>query len=196
MTIRMRRWWKTALVFGAILFAVGCAQLSPQRVDFQSSISDEQLIQTQGKASLTVSDNRDDPVIGYRGGVYAQSATIEFNQSVTKVVEEVAINTLGQMGLEVDTIFPDVDINIAIDRLTYKTENKTAGVKRYTVSAALSIAVQRGNETYQRQYAQTEYRETFGYPSEERNSEILNRVLNSVLERMFSDPETEAFLNR
>lgn len=196
MTIRMRRWWKTALVFGAILFAVGCAQLSPQRVDFQSSISDEQLIQTQGKASLTVSDNRDDPVIGYRGGVYAQSATIEFNQSVTKVVEEVAINTLGQMGLEVDTIFPDVDINIAIDRLTYKTENKTAGVKRYTVSAALSIAVQRGNETYQRQYAQTEYQETFGYPSEERNSEILNRVLNSVLERMFSDPETEAFLNR
>lgn len=178
----------------AILFT-GCVQLSPQRVDFQPSLETDQLITGSGTASLTVEDRRKDKIIGYRGGVYEETSTILSDRPLVQVIEAMAKQVLANSGIELTTSFPDADITVQLDKLSYVTEDQGASIKRTTVSAAASVRVKKGNTTFENGFKTTQYVDTVGYPNEEKNSELLNNVFESVLQRVFSDPELDAFLN-
>ena len=126
---------------------VGCAQLSPQQIDFKPSISTKNLIKGSGRPGLTVSDNRNDKIIGYRGGVYQDTSTIVALRPLEKVIEALAIKVLEQTGIEVSTSFPDMSIKINLDKLTYVTEDVKASIKRTTAEAAVSIEIKKNNTT-------------------------------------------------
>lgn len=185
------RW---SLLSATVMVFVGCAQLSPQQVNFRPSLETDQLITGSGSASLIVEDRRADKVIGHRGGVYEDTAVIVPDQPLTDVIEQLALQVLEQAGVEVSTAFPDYDISVHLDKLTYLTENRNASIKRTTASAAVSIAVRKDNTTFENGYTTTQYIETVGYPSEEKNADLLNNVFDSVLQRMFSDPELDVFI--
>ena len=174
---------------------VGCAQLSPQQVDFKPSISTNNLIKSSGTAGLTVSDNRNDKIIGYRGGVYQDTSTIVALRPLEKVIEALAIKVLEQTGIEVSTAFPDMSIKINLDKLTYVTEDVKASIKRTTAEAAVSIEIKKNNTTFTNGFSSSQYIETVGYPKEEKNDLLLNDVFESVLERMFSDAKLNKFLS-
>jgi uncharacterized lipoprotein len=186
---------RSALALVALVSVVGCAQLSPQRVDFQPTISTESLVTGSGKASLLVEDRRSDKVIGMRGGAYQQTSVIESDKPLDKVIESLAVQVLEKAGIELSTTFPDYDIEISLDKLSYITEDQKASVKRTTVSAAVSIQVKKGSSTFENGYTSTKYEDTLGYPSEEKNSELLNSVFDAVLQRMFSDPDLDKFID-
>ncbi len=190
----IKRSGMSLLLCMSTVFLLGCAQLSPQRITFSPSVANDELIQAQGSATITVADNRSSNVIGYRGGVYSDTSTIESKYPLTEVISAYAAQTLGQAGIEVTNVFPELDIQISIDEFTYITEDKKAGVKRSTAVASLSIRVAKGNSVFENGYRTSEYIDTFGYPSEDKNEAVLTNVFNSVIERMFSDKSLENYL--
>lgn len=174
--------------------AVSCAQLSPQQIDFQPSIPTEGLIRGEGSTSLMVVDQRTNQIIGYRGGAYAETSSIVAKQPLVEVVESLAKQVIAETGLELSTAFPDYNMTIKIDELSYVTEDVKASIKRSTAVAKVSVDVQKENLTFANSYKTSQYIETLGYPKEEKNEELLNNVFDAVLERMFSDQELAAFL--
>jgi uncharacterized lipoprotein len=185
---------KTGIVALAAMLTVGCAQLSPQQIDFQPSIPTDGLIQGEGTTSLMVVDARVDKVIGIRGGAYAQTSTIVAKAPLEQVIESIAIQVLEKTGFELSTTFPDMDIAILLNDLSYKTEDAKASIKRSTAVAQVTIQVTKGNVTFENGYRTSQYIETVGYPSDEKNEKLLNNVFDAVLERMFSDETLEAFI--
>jgi uncharacterized lipoprotein len=182
------------LAFGAVLLAVGCAQLSPQQISFEPSIPTEGLITGSGSVSLTSKDVRKTDVIGIRGGSYAQTSTITPKIPLTEVVQSIASQILEKGGFELTDSLPDKTLEIQITDLSFETTEQRASIKRNTAVAAVAVVVNKGNVTYQNNYKTTQYIETLGYPKEEENEELLNGVFDAVLERLFRDPELEAFL--
>lgn len=182
-----------ALLTTAIVF-VGCAQLSPQRVDFSPSLATEGLIRGEGSTSLLVEDNRADKVIGYRGGVYSETSTIQALRPLDQVIEALAKEVLSRANIEVSEMFPNLNMTISLDKLSYITEDERPTVKRTTAMAAVSITVRKGATTFENGYSTSQYIETVGYPSDERNAELLNDVFESVLQRLFSDEALETFI--
>lgn len=195
MTESFRGIFRVGLLFLTAVAFSGCIQLSPQRVDFQPSLKTDQLIQGDGTASLIVEDRRQDKVIGYRGGVYKETSTIVPQRPLDQVIESLAVQVLERAGIELSSAFPDYDIGIQLDKLSYIVEDQKASIKRTTGSAAVSIRVKKGNTTFENGYSTTQYIETVGYPTEAKNDELLNNVFDAVLQRMFSDPDLDAFLN-
>ncbi|WP_196157992.1 YajG family lipoprotein [Reinekea sp. G2M2-21] len=195
MTQVFSRYIKSFLSGAAAVAFVGCAQLSPQQVDFQPSIPTQGIITGSGTANLTVADKRADPIIGYRGGVYEETSTIVAKRPLDKVIESLALQVLEKTGIELSTAFPDMNIAISLDKLSYITEDQKASIKRTTAMAAVSIEVMKGNTTFSNGYTTSQYIDTVGYPSEEKNEVLLNSVFDSVLERMFSDTKLGAFVS-
>lgn len=172
----------------------GCAQLSPQMVTFEPSIPTDQLIQGDSTTALEVLDNRESRIIGYRGGVYEETSTIQSSLPLDETVHSLALQVLERAGIEVTGMLPQMSMTISIDELSYISENLRANTQRTTATAAVSIRVQKDNVIFENGYRTSQYIDTFGYPSDERNDELLNQVFDSVLERMFSDDGLEEFI--
>jgi len=85
---------KQSLLIAFAVSFIGCAQLSPQQVTFTPSIPTDNLIQAEGSASLTVMDKRKDNIIGYRGGSYAETSTIQSKHPLDEVIEAIALQVL------------------------------------------------------------------------------------------------------
>ena len=178
-----------------VLFSVGCAQLSPQSIDFKPSLATDNLVTGSGTASLIVEDRRADKQIGIRGGAYSQTSVIEASQPLDGVIEEIAMQVLNRAGIELSTAFPDIEISIHLDKLSYIAEDRQASIKRTTAAAAVSIRVKKGNTVFENGYSSSQYIDTVGYASEAKNDELLNGVFEKVLQRMFSDEQLSAFLD-
>ncbi|MEJ2042931.1 MAG: YajG family lipoprotein [Reinekea sp.] len=179
-----------------MLLNAGCAQLSPQEVTLKPSIDTENLVQGIGSVELIVMDARVDRVIGSRGGAYASTSKITTKQPPEQLIEALALQVMAKAGLDVTSSFADKQMQIRLDGLSYKTEKYKTSVKRTTVKADISIEVTSGGTLYKNSYQSSEYQDTVGYPSEEKNEEMLNNVFNRVLNHMFSDPALSEFLQQ
>jgi len=178
-----------------ILLMAGCAQLSPQQVAFAPTIPADQLIQGRGTISLAVTDKRPTTTIGLRGGTYAESAVISAQYSLQEVIENLATQVLAKSGMTLTSTLPDTQIEISLDQLTYSVTPQRVNIKRSTALAAISVKVERDNATYVKNHKTTQYIDTVGYASEEKNAALLNEVFDTVLENLFSDAGLEAFLS-
>lgn len=186
---------RAALAGLLTLVLAGCAQLSPQQVTFQPDVP-ESSIQGDGSSLwIDIEDNRPSNVIGQRGGVYAKSSDITPAGDLRELLRNTAENVLRDAGYELVEMNPDTELTISLDELSYKVEDIDAARKEATASAKISIQAVKGGTMYSNSYRSRRTIETLRYPSTEENSEILNHVFNSVVERALSDPGLQAFLN-
>ena len=191
----MRISLQACIATSVVLLMASCAQLSPQQVDFAPTIRTDGLIQGQGTVSLEVSDKRPGSTIGLRGGAYAQSATITAQAPLRELIQGLATQVLAKSGMTVTTSLPETRIDISLEQLTYAVTPLRASIKRSTASAEISVKVERGNMTYVKNHTTSQYIDTVGYASEEKNSVLLNEVFDTVLENLFSDAGLETFLD-
>lgn len=174
----------------------GCAQLSPQQVEFKPAIEQSSVPRGTGAGILVnVTDRRTSTVIGQRGGTYADSSSITASNELRRLIEDLAEEVLTQGGYRLDGSSVDMQMSIYLDELSYQLEDLDAVRKRATAAARVSVEVFRDRSNYSNSYRAQRSIETFRYPSPERNDELLNRVLETALNRMFSDAGLENFLN-
>lgn len=181
--------------FGAAMLLVGCAQLSPQAIVLSPELTTTSNLSSSLTASVTVEDRRASKVLGVRGGSYGKTSTITTTQPMAQVLTELTEQQLQQAGITLSSAFPDAEILVYIDKLSYQSDAKKAGIRQTSSTAQVGIEVVRGNSKFANRYSANRYIETLGYPSEEKNSELINGVVQSVLDRLFSDEDLRKFLS-
>ncbi|TCS42437.1 YajG family lipoprotein [Reinekea marinisedimentorum] len=187
--------WQEAAALTLVITLAGCAQLSPQLLTFESTVGAEEVVNAPVTMTVAVVDDRAEQAIGYRGGIYSDTSVIESKQPLAEQIKKIASEAFRAGGAEITNVFPQFDVQISIDEFSYVSEDVKTGIKRSTGAARLGILVTSGQGTFRNSFKTSEYIETLGYPSEEKNEELLKNIFNSVMERMLSDPELELFLS-
>ncbi|RRJ83696.1 YajG family lipoprotein [Aestuariirhabdus litorea] len=175
------------------LLMAGCA-LSPQQVALSPKIDlPSGAPYARGSVSVTLFDERSNKVIGTRGGAYAKSSTLTLKDDFPRTLAREVERTLQSMGFEVDDQNPLIRFNLYLDRLSYQVPEGTY-VSQVDLSAAVRAELLRGNQRFQGRYEAQSQNRVVSAPDEEKNSALINEVVNTALNRLFSDRSLLDFL--
>lgn len=183
----MKRSLSGLLIIMAV--AAGCA-LSPQVVDIRPEIAtapaeDHKTGTTLG---LEVTDIRESPILGKRGGVYEETATISTEGDITRPVQESLSETLKSMGYRLvgDDSAQPLKVEIAALEYGVEKEKVTRSIKTY---AAINAVYRKGDRIYRNTYKVTRTKKMLTAPGVEENQTLINETLAAALQQMLRDGE-------
>lgn len=193
----MSRLIQAMLATGLVLLVAGCAQLSPQQVSFDPTLNVDAVPKGSGTTVwVDVEDRRQNNEIGRRGGTYPESSVITPKGNLREKLRQITEEVIDRAGYQRVEMNPEVEITVSLDELIYELEEIDATRKSAMATAKVSIKLVRDMASYSNSFRTQRTIETFRYPSEEQNEELLNKVFESALQRMFSDPGLADFLNQ
>lgn len=149
-----------------------------------------------GKPVIVLAEDlRGNPVLGSRGGAYAETSVVtignDFPQALVKATEDAlaiqGFNVLGQSE-------PVAQFKVIVDELSFDIPAQTM-VSVIKLKAVMRVEVQAGTETYQASYKTQSDQKILGYPSLEKNQEIVNGLVSQTMSRIFEDQKLKAFLS-
>jgi uncharacterized lipoprotein len=169
---------------------VGCG-LSPQYLTPEPRFSGQLAAVGQGQPVVVrVSDARSTPVIGTRGGLYAQSSAITVNAKTflprLQAETDAAVRMLGFTPMQQGA--GEAQLSLKLVELSYKATDGNGVIKEAQLSAVYALEVQNGTRRYNGRYAANL---TQGYakaPNELTNTKLVSKVLSEGLQRVFNDP--------
>ena len=183
-------------LFGGLLFSLlllgGCA-MSPQQVAVTPEVRLEvsEPVST-GVIGITVYDERPSSILGSRGGVYGETSMISTGEDFAVNIRAAAEKALQQIGLEVSSAQDVPQFQLYIDNFTYEVLDSY--FQDIEIKAAAHVVVTREGQRFTGRYSSDLNRRLMTAPSDKRNDEMVNQVLDDVLVRMFSDESLKAFL--
>ena len=169
---------------------VGCG-LSPQNLQPEPRFTGQVAAVGQGqKVTVQVSDERASPVIGTRGGLYADSSAISVNKSTflprLQAETDAAVRMLGFTPMSKGA--DNAQFILKLTELSYKASENNPLSKQAKLQAVYLLEVKNGSRRYNGRYAATL---TQGYakaPNEQTNNEWVSQVLSEGLQRVFKYP--------
>ncbi|MBL1142190.1 MAG: hypothetical protein HND53_09195 [Proteobacteria bacterium] len=174
-----------AIIFVS-LFLTACG-LSPQVVKIDPSLSDAKSAPPSSDITfaLVVSDRRDSPIMGTRGGVYKETSVIKTKGDITKKIHEKLVSSFNKANYKVDSSAA-MQLDVAINKLTYQGfgENRISEVE---VSTEILVTVTRAGGNYTKTYKANRKKEVLKSPSEEKNEEMINDILSTAIQRVLDD---------
>ncbi|WP_461538377.1 YajG family lipoprotein [Spongorhabdus nitratireducens] len=180
----------TGLLLALIL--TGCA-MSPQSVFVAPRVMAPAGANLGGAVSITAYDERTSPVIGSRGGVYADSSQLRAGNNLALAVKGAADQALSVMGVDISRTDAN-PFQIYIDKLTYIVPEGSY-VTEVTLEADIRIRVRNSQgDWYDGRYGSDLQRRVLKAPSDEENERLINEVLGMVLQRMVDDQGLQRFL--
>lgn len=191
--MKAKCWIRGGLV--ALLVALSGCALSPQQVVVQPVLPLEGEAWGQG-TPLTVigEDQRASAVLGSRGGVYGESATLTISNDLGKAIQRAATGYLATQGFQVNHADSSAAIlRIVVEELRYETPDEKIG-RETKIVAVLRAEAQRGGESITGRYQSTAEYRSVTRPDANDNSQWLNKILTDTMLRMFADPKLKAFL--
>ncbi len=186
---------KNIIILIAVSLLVACAY-SPQQITINPDVDTSAEDYGRGRpVHVVVEDGRAVKELGSRGGVYKETSLITIGNSIVEAITGAAEARLAVQGFNTNSIDADTaTVKIIIDTLSYDTLEQSVG-KKVKLNAILKLEMTAGNEIYTGQYKSSTERQTVVTPSMERNEEMVNAILSSTLNRLFSDPKMKAFLS-
>lgn len=184
---------KIVVLLGALALG-GCA-LSPQEVEVNPRVTVEQADrQFNSAVSVTVYDERISNSLGNRGGVYnstnAITTTSRFPLSVRSAVEL----ALRELGVKVKESEDVPQFQVYLDSLEY-TVPDSSYITQVDLKAKLRLRVVGGDGRFEGSYSSSIQERVPKAPSDEKNEELVNKVLSDALSRAFADPKMRLFLS-
>ena len=171
------------------LTLVGCA-LSPQQLSPQPKLTGPLTPVGQGQPVVVrVADGRPSPVLGTRGGIYAETSAISVQSKDIlprlQAEAEAAVRLLGFTPSPNAYNAPQLTLTLA--DLKYQSPKETY-VTEATISATFRVDVQNSTRRYSGRYGAS-LNQRFGTaPNQETNTKLVTDVLSDALTRAFKDP--------
>jgi len=185
MKIRIRSW--TALPF-AVLLLSACA-LSPQVVEINPMLEAVQTTSAPASLALEVVDARANPVVGYRGGVYA-TASISTNENMPDTVRTSLVTALSTRGFRVTEPGQSGDISLKVEIAELSYAARQDNVKRVIdTSAVVRASSAGGTITRTGEYRDRRSKDVLKPPGEAENAALVNAVLTGALQQLVADPD-------
>src|SRR5690606_1783443 len=168
------------------LTLVGCA-LSPQQLSPQPKLTGPLTPYGQGQPVVVrVADGRPSPVLGTRGGIYADTSSISVqSQDILPRLQaeaEAAVRLLGFTPSPNAYNAPQLTLTLA--DLKYQSPKETY-VTEANISASFRVDVQNSSRRYSGKYGAS-LNQRFGTaPNEQTNTKLVSDVLSDALTRAF-----------
>lgn len=171
------------------LTLVGCA-LSPQQLSPQPRLTGPLTPVGQGQPVVVrVTDGRPSPVLGTRGGIYADTSAISVqSQDILPRLQaeaEAAVRLLGFTPSPNAYNAPQLTLTLA--DLKYQSPKETY-VTEANISASFRVDVQNSSRRYSGKYGAS-LNQRFGTaPNQQTNTKLVSDVLSDAMTRAFKDP--------
>ncbi len=171
------------------LALVGCA-LSPQQLSPQPKLTGPLTPVGQGQPVVVrVADGRPSPVLGTRGGIYADTSAISVQgQDILPRLQaeaEAAVRLLGFTPSPNAYNAPQLTLTLA--DLKYQSPKETY-VTEANISASFRVDVQNSSRRYSGKYGAS-LNQRFGTaPNQQTNTKLVSDVLSDAMTRAFKDP--------
>lgn len=168
----------------------GCA-LSPQQLSPDPKLNNNFTAVGQGQPVVVrVVDGRPSPVLGTRGGLYAETSNISVASAdiVPKLQAqaEAAVRLLGFTPTPNAYNAPQLTITLA--ELKYQSPKDSNYVTEADISASFRADVQNATRRYSGRYGAS-LNQRFGTaPNQQTNTKLVSDVLSDALTRTFKDP--------
>ena len=172
------------------LTLVGCA-LSPQQLSPQPKLTGPLTPVGQGQPVVVrVADGRPSPILGTRGGIYAETSAISVQgQDILPRLQaeaEAAVRLLGFTPSPNAYNAPQLTLTLA--DLKYQSPKEGVYVTEATISASFRVDVQNSTRRYSGKYGAS-LNQRFGTaPNQQTNTKLVTDVLSDALTRAFKDP--------
>ncbi|WP_165671931.1 YajG family lipoprotein [Metapseudomonas otitidis] len=172
------------------LTLVGCA-LSPQQLSPQPKLTGPLTPVGQGQPVVVrVADGRLSPVLGTRGGLYADTSNVTVQgQDILPRLQaeaEAAVRLLGFTPSPNAYNAPQLTLTLA--ELKYQSPKEGLYVTEADISATFRVDVQNATRRYSGRYGAS-LNQRFGTaPNQETNTKLVSNVLSDALTRAFKDP--------
>lgn len=184
----------TALIAGLSL--TGCAN-SPQVLRLQPAITAQLTPVGQGQAvSVRVVDGRSSPVLGSRGGLYAETSTVSVDsQDLVARLQGQAETAVRLLGFTPGAgAYGAPQLVLTVESLKYQTPQGSY-VTEASINTTLRADVQNSARRYSGRYS-ANLNQRFGMaPNEETNVKLISDVVSDALNRTFKDPEVSNILS-
>ena len=183
-------------LFGGLVLASlmlgGCA-MSPQQLAINPDIT-VQVSEpvSNGEMGLTVYDERPSAVLGSRGGVYSETSMISTGADFTTTIRTATEQALQKMGLDVSMSEDAPQFQLYIDRLTY--ELLDSYLHNVEIKASAHVVATHAGQRFTGRYSSDLNQKLATAPSNKKNDELVNQVVNDMLSRMLKDEALQAFL--
>jgi uncharacterized lipoprotein len=174
----------------------GCAAMAPQTVLINPDV---QVLASQvGKGKtvgLTVTDARADKALGYRTTRLDKDSIILTDSDIDNVVQEKIYDGLKNYGFNVEVVAGDAPLllKVEIQALQYSTPTGSwfGGIRTL---ARIKAFVKNGGTTYENLYEVENNDRVLIKPDQEKNEELINKVLADVLQRLLKDQKLISLL--
>jgi len=144
--------------------------------------------------SIVVEDRREKKEVGTRGGVYENTSVISLANNLDAAIATAATAKLATEGFVVNSLEKDTAIvKIIIESLSYDIPKELV-TKKVMLEALLTVEASYAGETYHGRYKTQETKQTVITPTMKQNEQMINDLLSTTLQRLFSDPKLKSFL--
>lgn len=184
-------------ILAASVMLTACAS-SPQAIKLAPQFSaPTNRIVNASPVHVRVSDQRQNKVLGSRGGTYRETSVVTIGNDLSLAVEKPLATHMAAMGFDTDSLRADtVDLHVVFDSLVYNHPKEDGVGYDMDMLAAVNVIATRGNEHYEGRYRVKRKQKFFNAPSESHNAELVNGLVVEVLNSMFDDPKLVGFLRR
>ncbi|TRX75432.1 YajG family lipoprotein [Pseudomonas mangiferae] len=186
------------LLAGIGLALAGCA-LSPQQLSPQPKLTGPLTPIGQGQpVNVRVVDGRPSPVLGTRGGLYADTSNISVQgQDLLPRLQtetEAAVRLLGFTPSP--NAFNAPQLTLTLTELKYQSPKEGVYVTQADIKAAFQADVQNSSRRFTGRYAASMNQRFGSAPNEQTNTKLISEVLSDALTRVFKDPNIGQVLSQ
>lgn len=185
-----------ALMLLALLSACG---LSPQQLYPEPRLSGQLESVASGQTvAVRVEDHRSDNVIGYRGGVYAETnaLTLEGATVFPRLQAEMEVGLRMRGFAIVQQEQAQNDLRLIISEIEYQVAEDRTFASQVSVRLVMAVEVNNGQQIFRGRYTETITRPFATAPTERGNNQLVSEIMSTALERIFADEELLAFLQQ
>ena len=189
----MNKYMSVLLVALVSTLIGGCA-LSPQVIDANPRIT---LQQTSGEyagvLAVTVYDERISSTLGSRGGVYSATNPITTSDNLPLTIRSAVELALRELGMQVTDSDKTAQMQVHLDQLEYSVPEGTY-ITRVDLMSKIRVNIVSDGRHFEGIYSSEIGERVASAPSDAKNKELVEQVLNDVLGRAFADPKLLGFL--
>lgn len=187
---------RVLLCLCSTLFLWSCA-LSPQTIVVKPDLKVATMPIGRGRpVSVITQDQRSDPSMGTRGGLYNSAdltTDARMNQSITQEAIRVlqgwdfaaVPRALGNQSM--------ASFSVEIIDIDYQRPASSVG-GNVVVKCRLSVKVLMGNASYEGEYSSKRSEQVAVQATSSQNTRLVNETINQALEQMFRDPKLQRFM--
>ena len=181
-----------------VLILAGCA-LSPQAVVINPDLKVATNVTNPKPTSISVevTDTRSSPIIGQRGGVYAETSNISTDDNMTATLEKKVGTALSEMGYTVvkkgGTANAVLAVRIINIHYVANTEKKV--LQNIETKVEVQAVCKKNGKEFTGSYSATRKKDLIKVPSEQENEQLVNETFSVVLDSMLQDKDLISFID-